>query len=100
MAKGKTLMAIVGVETRRMVSTACPFRLAARRRMPNKSRLSFSVSTNRRCASGFGYSLPRTRSNSGMPSCNSQCCKTLVTAGCEICSTWAAPLMVPTCMMA
>jgi hypothetical protein len=68
--------------------------------MPCRSRFSFSVSANRRCASGFGYSLPRTRSNSGMPSCSSACCSTLVTAGCEMCSTWAAPLMVPTCMMA
>ena len=61
MANGKTLMAIVGVETKRMVSTAWPFRLAARRRMPNKSRLSFSVSTNRRCPRVSGTACPHAR---------------------------------------
>ena len=38
-ASGSTLIAMVGVDTRRTVSTARPLRLAARRRMPCRSRL-------------------------------------------------------------
>ena len=49
-----TLKASEGVATRRMVSTERAFSAAATRRMPARSRESFSVSANSRCASGRG----------------------------------------------
>jgi hypothetical protein len=50
MAGGNTLKASDGVANSRMVSTDLLFSEAASRRMPARSRVSFSVSANSRCA--------------------------------------------------
>jgi hypothetical protein len=99
-AVGSTEAPSAGVASTRSSSSPPLRSCAARRRIATRSRLSFSVSMKRRCASGVGTSLPRTRSNSCRPSCSSACCSTLVTAGWEMCSSCAAPLTEPACMMA